>query len=83
MKEGVPTRHGFLCKRSQLKTVGKHYFNQSRMCLVREFQSEWAASEKALSPQVWCLVLTGGDRRLTAEEWRWQEGEWWWSKLVK
>lgn len=37
------------------------------MCLGREFQREGAAIEKALSPKVQCLVLSGGDRRLALE----------------
>ena len=36
---------------------------QSRICVGREFQREGAATEKALSPKVRCLVLGGGDRR--------------------
>ncbi len=41
---------------------------QSQMCLGIEFQKEGAAMEKALSPQVGCLFLDGGDRRLALEE---------------
>lgn len=44
------------------------------MCLGREFQRVGSAIEKALSPQVQCLVLSGGDRRLASEERRLREG---------
>lgn len=44
----------------------------------KEFQRRGAAVgaavEKALLPQVWHLVLYGGDRRLTTEERRMREG---------
>ena len=40
----------------------------------REFQREEAAMETALSPQVRCLVLSGGERRLASEERRCREG---------
>lgn len=33
---------------------------QFLMCLGREFQREWAATEKVLWPQVRCSVLCGG-----------------------
>ena len=39
---------------------------QSRMCLGRAFQRKGAAMEKALSPQVRCLVLSGCERRLAS-----------------
>lgn len=40
-----------------------------------------AAMEKALSPQVRCLVLSVGERRLESEERRLWEGVWWWSRV--
>ena len=56
---------------------------QSRMGLGREFQRVGAAMEKALSPQVRSLVLSGGERRLASEERRLREGVWRWSRLVR
>ena len=56
---------------------------QSRICLGREFQREGAAAEKALSPQVRCLVLSGGVRRFASDERRLRDGLWRWSKLVR
>lgn len=47
---------------------------QALMCLGSEFQREGAAMEKALSPQVRWLVLSGMDRRLVSEERREREG---------
>lgn len=41
---------------------------ESQMCLRRKFQRVGAAVEKTLSLQVWCLVLSGGDRMLVSEE---------------
>ena len=38
----------------------------SLMCLGRMFQRKGAAAEKALSPQVQCLVLCGGVRRFVS-----------------
>ena len=55
----------------------------SLMCLWREFQREAAATEKALSPQVWCLVLWGGGRKFVSEEWRVRDGLWWWSRSAR
>ena len=49
---------------------------QSLMGLGSEFQREGAAMEKALSPQVRCLVLSGVDRRLASEERRQREPTW-------
>lgn len=34
------------------------------MCLASEFQRVGAAMRMTLSPQVWCLVVTGGEGRL-------------------
>ena len=45
---------------------------QPRMCLGRAFQRKGAAMEKALSPQVWCLVLGGCERRLASDDRRCQ-----------
>lgn len=45
--------------------MGRSLPSQRR--LGKKFQRE-AAMDKALSPQVWCLVLSGGDRKLASEE---------------
>lgn len=47
---------------------------ESLMCFGSEFQRVGAAMEKALSPQVRCLVLVGGDRRLASEDLSVREG---------
>lgn len=52
---------------------------QSPMCLKREE----AAVAKAVSPQLRCFVLSGGNRRLASEERRLWEGVWWWSRSVR
>ena len=56
---------------------------QSRICLGRAFQREGAAMEKALAPQVRCLVLSGCERRFASDDRRVREGVWWWSKSVR
>ena len=56
---------------------------QSLMCLWRELQRMGAATEKALSPQVQCLVLCDGVRKFASEEWRVRDGLWRWSRLVR
>ncbi len=38
--------------------------------MVSEFPGEGATTEKALSPLVWCLVLSG-ERRMASEEGGW------------
>ena len=47
---------------------------RSLMCLGRVIQREGAATEKALSPQVRCLVLGGGVRKFASEERRVWDG---------
>ena len=49
---------------------------QVRIGLGRVFQREGAATLKALSPQVQCLVMGGSDRRFVSEERRQRLGEW-------
>ena len=56
---------------------------QSRVCLGRALHREGAAMEKALSPQVWCVVLSGCERRFASVDRRVREGVWWWSKSVR
>ena len=56
---------------------------QSLMCLGIVFQREGAATEKALSPQVQCLVLWGGVRRFASEEQRVRDGLWQWSRSIR
>lgn len=46
-------------------------------------QREGAALQKALSPQVRCLVLSGWERRFTSVERRLREGVWRWSREVR
>lgn len=41
------------------------------MCLGRDFQRVRAATEKALSPQIWCLVQGGCVRRFASVERGW------------
>jgi len=41
---------------------------QSLMYFGREFQRRGAATEKALSPQVRCVVRVSEDRRLASDE---------------
>lgn len=47
-----------------------------RMGLGSEFQREGAAMEKALSPQVRCLVRVGSDRMFPSDERRSRKGVW-------
>ena len=47
---------------------------QSLMGLGSEFQRVGAATEKALSPQVRCLVRAGRERRFPSEDRRAREG---------
>ena len=47
---------------------------QSLMGLGSEFQRVGAATEKALSPQVRCLVRAGRERRFPADDRRAREG---------
>ncbi|XP_073330109.1 B-cell receptor CD22-like [Pagrus major] len=49
---------------------------QSLMCVGRELQREGAATEKAVSPQVRCLVLCGGVRKFASEERMVRDGLW-------
>ena len=56
---------------------------QSLMCCGSEFQREGASMEKALSPQVQCLVHVGIERRLASDERRLREGVWWWIRSVR
>ena len=49
----------------------------------REFQRVGAATEKALSTQVRCLVLGGGARRWAEEDRRVREGAWGWSRSLR
>ena len=53
------------------------------MCLGKEFQRVGAATEKALSPKVRCLVLGGGVRRFSSDEQRLHDGLWRWSMSVR
>ena len=47
-----------------------------RMGMGSEFQREGAAMEKALSPQVQCLVRVDGVRKCPMDERRLREGVW-------
>ena len=49
-------------------------FGQFRMCNGSAFQRVGAATEKALSPQVRCLVSGGRERRWAPEDRRSREG---------
>lgn len=53
------------------------------MCLGRKLQRVRAAMEKPLAPQVRCLALSGGDRRLASEERKLQEAGCRWSRAVR
>jgi len=56
---------------------------QSLMGCGSEFQREGAATEKALSPQVQCLMRVGMDKRLASDERRQREEVWWCSRSVR